>query len=94
MQTSLNMYDCVVEVHDARIPVSGRNPKFDVLQVFVFFSISWTFLARIYMRKNEKRYVFVTSSYFVLFVFIKIQGTPRLVVLNKADLADPRYNKV
>lgn len=28
MQQKLKMIDCVVEVHDARIPFSGRNPEF------------------------------------------------------------------
>ncbi|XP_077879847.1 mitochondrial ribosome-associated GTPase 1 isoform X7 [Ictidomys tridecemlineatus] len=28
MQSSLKLVDCVVEVHDARIPLSGRNPLF------------------------------------------------------------------
>ncbi|KAK3101204.1 hypothetical protein FSP39_001734 [Pinctada imbricata] len=32
--TTLRNIDCIVEVHDARIPFSGRNPKFrDLLQV-------------------------------------------------------------
>ncbi|XP_037947705.1 mitochondrial GTPase 1-like [Teleopsis dalmanni] len=29
MQQRLKMVDCVVEVHDARIPFSGRNPEFE-----------------------------------------------------------------
>lgn len=29
MQTKLKSVDCVIEVHDARIPVSGRNPQFE-----------------------------------------------------------------
>lgn len=28
MQASFKDTDCIVEIHDARIPVSGRNPKF------------------------------------------------------------------
>uniref|UniRef100_A0A8C3VG06 Mitochondrial GTPase 1 n=1 Tax=Catagonus wagneri TaxID=51154 RepID=A0A8C3VG06_9CETA len=28
MQNSLKMVDCILEVHDARIPLSGRNPLF------------------------------------------------------------------
>jgi len=32
MQRRLADCDCVVEVHDARLPFSGRNPKFDMLQ--------------------------------------------------------------
>ncbi|XP_015518870.2 mitochondrial GTPase 1 [Neodiprion lecontei] len=28
MQKQLAMVDCVIEVHDARIPISGRNPNF------------------------------------------------------------------
>ncbi|XP_042558089.1 mitochondrial ribosome-associated GTPase 1 isoform X2 [Dipodomys spectabilis] len=28
MQSSLKVVDCVIEVHDARIPLSGRNPLF------------------------------------------------------------------
>ncbi|XP_019499638.1 PREDICTED: mitochondrial ribosome-associated GTPase 1 isoform X2 [Hipposideros armiger] len=28
MQSSLKLVDCIVEVHDARIPLSGRNPLF------------------------------------------------------------------
>lgn len=27
MEAKLKQVDCVVEVHDARIPLSGRNPK-------------------------------------------------------------------
>eukprot|EP00050_Salpingoeca_kvevrii_P006179 m.287868 g.287868 ORF g.287868 m.287868 type:complete len:292 (-) comp11860_c0_seq1:27-902(-) len=44
--------DGVIEVHDARIPLSGRNHKFD-----------------------------------------QLQGIPRLLILNKADLADPSQFK-
>ncbi|KAG0719458.1 Mitochondrial ribosome-associated GTPase 1 [Chionoecetes opilio] len=29
MQKKLSSVDCVVEVHDARIPISGRNPLFE-----------------------------------------------------------------
>lgn len=28
MQSKLRAVDCVVEVHDARVPLSGRNPDF------------------------------------------------------------------
>uniref|UniRef100_A0A4W2IJ02 Polyamine oxidase n=1 Tax=Bos indicus x Bos taurus TaxID=30522 RepID=A0A4W2IJ02_BOBOX len=28
MQSSLRLVDCIIEVHDARIPLSGRNPLF------------------------------------------------------------------
>nr|XP_031317948.1 mitochondrial ribosome-associated GTPase 1 isoform X2 [Camelus dromedarius] len=28
MQSSLKLVDCIIEVHDARIPLSGRNPLF------------------------------------------------------------------
>ncbi|XP_071071704.1 mitochondrial ribosome-associated GTPase 1 [Dasypus novemcinctus] len=28
MQSSLKLVDCIIEVHDARIPLSGRNPQF------------------------------------------------------------------
>lgn len=28
MQQKLKLVDCVIEVHDARIPFSGRNPDF------------------------------------------------------------------
>ncbi|XP_006867554.1 PREDICTED: mitochondrial ribosome-associated GTPase 1 [Chrysochloris asiatica] len=28
MQSSLKLVDCIIEVHDARIPLSGRNPVF------------------------------------------------------------------
>ncbi|XP_049992929.1 mitochondrial ribosome-associated GTPase 1 isoform X1 [Alexandromys fortis] len=31
MQSSLKQVDCVIEVHDARIPLSGRNPLFQEL---------------------------------------------------------------
>ncbi|HJD23902.1 MAG TPA: ribosome biogenesis GTPase YlqF [Firmicutes bacterium] len=48
MQASLPLVDMVVEILDARIPVSSRNPDFDTL----------------------------------------IAGKPRVVVLNKADIAD------
>ena len=47
MQRRLNDCDCVLEVHDARLPYTGRNPAFDMLR-----------------------------------------GRPRLLVLNKADLAN------
>ncbi|XKL65727.1 hypothetical protein PGB90_009147 [Kerria lacca] len=35
MQTKLKSVDCIIEVHDARIPISGRNPnfKYDLLGV-------------------------------------------------------------
>ena len=29
MQKRIGQMDCVIEVHDARIPLSGRNPLFD-----------------------------------------------------------------
>ncbi|XP_048419290.1 mitochondrial ribosome-associated GTPase 1 isoform X1 [Stegostoma tigrinum] len=29
MQASLKKVDCIIEVHDARIPLSGRNPMFE-----------------------------------------------------------------
>lgn len=29
MQKRIGEMDCVVEVHDARIPLTGRNPLFD-----------------------------------------------------------------
>lgn len=32
MQKHLQRCDCVIEVHDSRIPHLGRNPKFDLLQ--------------------------------------------------------------
>ena len=28
MQRAVSMADCIIEVHDARIPVSGRNNNF------------------------------------------------------------------
>jgi len=28
MKSSITQMDCIVEVHDARIPISGRNPRF------------------------------------------------------------------
>lgn len=28
MKSSLKLVDCIIEVHDARIPLSGRNPLF------------------------------------------------------------------
>lgn len=31
MQSRLKSVDCVIEVHDARIPFSGRNPLFQEL---------------------------------------------------------------
>jgi hypothetical protein len=31
MQRKLKDVDCVIEVHDARIPLSGRNTTFQVL---------------------------------------------------------------
>lgn len=31
MQRRLGEVDCVLEIHDARLPFSGRNPKFDML---------------------------------------------------------------
>ena len=27
MESTLKSVDCVIEVHDARIPISGRNPR-------------------------------------------------------------------
>jgi hypothetical protein len=33
MQRKLKDVDCVIEVHDARIPLSGRNTTFQVLLI-------------------------------------------------------------
>lgn len=33
MQAKLRSVDCIVEVHDARVPLSGRNPNFSHLIV-------------------------------------------------------------
>lgn len=52
MQENLRKCDVVLEIHDARLPISGRNHQFDLLQ-----------------------------------------GKPRVLVLNKADLADPKYER-
>nr|CAD7428405.1 unnamed protein product [Timema monikensis] len=53
MQQKLKLVDCVIEVHDARIPLSGRNPNFQ-------YSVS--------------------------------SLKPHILVLNKKDLSDPKYN--
>ncbi len=53
MQESLKQIDLIIELLDARVPSSSRNPDLDELG----------------------------------------KGKARLVVLNKADLADPRYNE-
>ena len=53
MQEDIKLVDLVVEVLDARIPISSRNPDIDVLA----------------------------------------GNKARLVLLNKADLADNRYNE-
>lgn len=53
IQESLKMVDAVVEIVDARIPLSSRNPEMDTLTA----------------------------------------GKPRMVILNKADLADENANR-
>ena len=53
IQENLKLIDVVVEITDARIPFSGRNPNFDDI----------------------------------------IKGKPRLIVMNKADLADDDITK-
>ena len=53
MQENIKLIDLVIELVDARIPLSSRNPDIDDLAV----------------------------------------GKSRIVLLNKSDLADPRYNK-
>ncbi len=53
MQENINLVDVIIELTDARIPLSGRNPDIDKLG----------------------------------------QNKSRLVILNKADLADPAINK-
>ncbi|MBE6806393.1 MAG: ribosome biogenesis GTPase YlqF [Ruminococcaceae bacterium] len=53
IQESLKMVDAVVEIVDARIPLSSRNPEMDYLT----------------------------------------DGKPRMVILNKADLADENANR-
>ncbi len=53
MQENINLVDVIIELTDARIPMSGRNPDIDKLG----------------------------------------QNKSRLVILNKADLADPEINK-
>ena len=53
LQDNLKGVDIVVEILDARVPISSRNPDFEDL----------------------------------------FQGKQRVVVLNKADLADPKWNK-
>ena len=52
MQEDLKLIDLIIELVDARVPVSSRNPDIDA------------------MGKNKAR----------------------LILLNKADLADERYN--
>ncbi len=54
IEENLKMIDVVVEILDARIPFSGRNPNFDDI----------------------------------------IKNKPRLLVMNKADLADPELTRV
>ncbi len=54
IESNLSMVDLVVEIIDARIPISSRNPDLDTL----------------------------------------VAGKPRLIVLNRADQADPRMNRV
>ena len=54
MQENINLVDVIIELTDARIPMSGRNPDIDKLG----------------------------------------QNKSRLVILNKADLADPEINKL
>lgn len=54
IQKNLKMIDVVVEILDARIPYSGRNPNFDDI----------------------------------------IKGKPRLIVLNKYDLADKQVSQM
>lgn len=54
IEENLKMIDVVVEILDARIPFSGRNPNFDDI----------------------------------------IKNKPRLLVMNKADLADPERTRV
>ncbi|MCQ2545724.1 MAG: ribosome biogenesis GTPase YlqF, partial [Clostridia bacterium] len=54
IQENLKMVDAVVEVIDARIPVSSRNPIIDEL----------------------------------------VAGKPRIIALNKSDLADETANKL
>jgi ribosome biogenesis GTPase A len=29
MQSRFKDTDCIIEIHDARIPISGRNPRFN-----------------------------------------------------------------
>ena len=53
MQKRLDKCDCVLEVHDARLPYTCRNPKFD-----------------------------------------RLANKPRILVLNKADVADRRQEEV
>ncbi len=53
MQENIKLIDLVIELVDARVPLSSRNPDIDSLAV----------------------------------------GKSRIVLLNKSDLADPRYNK-
>ena len=53
MQENIKLIDLIIELVDARIPLSSRNPDIDDLAV----------------------------------------GKSRIVLLNKSDLADPRYNK-
>lgn len=54
MQENVKLVDLIIELVDARIPLSSRNPEIDELGKHKF----------------------------------------RLILLNKADLADPRYNKI
>ncbi len=53
MQENIKLIDLVIELVDARIPLSSRNPDIDAL----------------------------------------VENKFRIILLNKADLADPRYNK-
>jgi len=53
IEEKLKLIDVVIELVDARLPLSSRNPMIDEI----------------------------------------LQGKPRLIVLNKADLADPAVTK-
>jgi ribosome biogenesis GTPase A len=53
IQEKLKLIDAVIELIDARLPLSSRNPMIDEI----------------------------------------LQGKPRLVIMNKADLADPEVTR-
>ncbi|XP_022196684.2 mitochondrial GTPase 1 [Nilaparvata lugens] len=75
MQKKLRNIDCIIEVHDARIPLSGRNPRFSEQICSV----------RPHILVLNKMDLADPNLYDVAADALKSQGSPRVIYTNSKD---------